>query len=355
MSRRKATIHDVARAVGVHASTVSRALNPQARHRVSAAVVEQIAAASRRLGYTPDVFAAGLRTRRSNTVGVLIPDIMNPVFPPILRGIEDALATAGCTAIIANTDAEASHDALLLDRLLGRRVDGLILATARRRDAMVDRCLAEGVPLVLINRTVAGRQPVSAVVNDDEAGIGLAVVHLLGLGHRRIAHVAGPQGLSTGHARRQGFLAALKNADSSLIVEASAYSAAAGIAAMAKLLAGKVRFTAVVAANDLLALGCYDALARAGLRCPQDVSVTGFNDMPFADRFSPPLTTVRIQHYEMGRRAGDVLLERLRRRSDTATVTIRLEPSLVVRGSTSPALLPVTAGRGSRHPRQRRE
>jgi len=339
MSPRKATILDVARAVGVHASTVSRALNPQARHRVSAAVAERIAAASHRLGYTPDVFAAGLRTRRSNTIGVLIPDIMNPVFPPILRGIEDALAAAGCTAIIANTDGGPRHDATLLDRLLGRRVDGLILATARRRDPMVDRCLAEGVPVVLINRTVAGRQPVSAVVNDDEAGIGLAVAHLLGLGHRRIAHIAGPRALSTGHARRLGFMAALKDADPALIVEAAAYSMAAGDAATARLLAGEARFTAIVAANDLLALGCYDALARAGLRCPQDMSVTGFNDMPFADRFSPPLTTVRIQHYEMGRRAGDVLLERLRRRSDIATVTIRLEPSLVVRGSTASLIL----------------
>lgn len=346
---RKATILDVAKAVGVHASTVSRALNPQTQHMVAEAVAERIAAASRRLGYTADVFASGLRTRRSNTIGVLIPDIMNPVFPPILRGIEDTLATAGCTAIIANAEGEPQRHGTILDRLLGRRVDGLILATAQRRDAVVDRCLAEGVPVVLINRMVAGKRPISAVVNDDEGGIKLAVDHLVALGHRHIAHIAGPQALSTGHARRNGFLAALKTADPALIVEASAYSETAGDAAMTRLLVDKVPFTAVVAANDLLALGCYDALARAGLDCPRDVSVTGFNDMPFVDRFSPPLTTVRIQHYEMGRRAGDVLMEHLRRR-DTAPVTIRLEPSLVVRGSTAPPAH-ATAGRGKSSPR----
>lgn len=338
MARSKVTIHDVADAVGVHPSTVSRVLNPATRHMVTAEIARRVRDAADRLGYRPNALAHGLRTRRSHTIGVLIPDITNPVFPPILRGIEDALAGPGYTVIIANTDGDAGRDALILDRMLGRRVDGLILATARRKDPTVERCVAEDVPVVLINRSTAGRARVAAVVNDDAAGIGLAVAHLAGLGHKRIAHIAGPQRLSTGHDRRRGFLQAMKaadlKADPALIATADAYSEREGQRALLSLLERRRRFTAVVAANDLLALGCYDALAAHGLSCPKDVSVTGFNDMPFVDKLNPPLTTVRIQHYEMGVEAARAMLEQIKD-PGSGRIDIKLEPSLVVRGSTA--------------------
>lgn len=337
MARSKATIHDVAKAVGVHPSTVSRVMNPSTRHMVTAEIARKVSEAARSLGYHRNALAHSLRTRRSSTVGVVIPDITNPVFPPILRGIEDALAAAGYTAIIANTDGAPDRDAVVLEHMLARRVDGLILATARRKDAVVERCVAEEVPVVLINRTVGKDSAVPSVVNDDLRGIGLTVAHLAGLGHKRIAHVAGPQDLSTGLERHRGFLAAMKaeglKADPALIAIAGVYSEREGQRAMLTLLDSNKRFTAVVAANDLLALGCYEALSSRGLSCPRDISVTGFNDMPFVDKLNPPLTTVRIQHYEMGVRAAKVLLERI---ADPRArrVDLRLEPSLVVRGST---------------------
>jgi LacI family transcriptional regulator len=342
MARTKATIHDVAKAVGVHASTVSRVMNPSRRHMVTTEIARRVIDAAKSLGYQPNALAHGLRMRRSNTVGVLIPDITNPVFPLILRGIEDALGSLGYTAIIANTDGDPARDALTLERMLARQVDGFILATARRQDPVVARCVAEDLPVVLINRMTSGIAGITAVVNEDARGIALAVAHLVGLGHRRIAHIAGPQHLSTGHERREGFIAAM--ADAGLLIEpklistALAYSEAEGERAMNALLDdGKFAsggFTAVVVANDLLAMGCYDALAARGLRCPADLSITGYNDMPFVDKLSPPLTTIRIQHYEMGVRAANLLLERLK---DPASrrVDIKLEPSLVVRGSTA--------------------
>ena len=339
MARSKATtINDVAKAVGVHPSTVSRVLNPGTRHMVTAEIAKRVGEAAERLGYQPNVLAHGLRTRRSLTIGVLIPDITNPVFPPILRGIEDQLAGAGYIVIIANTDGDAERDRLIVDRMLGRRVDGLILATARRKDPMVDRCVAEDIPVVLINRSTRSTAKVTAVVNDDASGIGLTVAHLAGLGHRRIAHVAGPQRLSTGYDRRRGFIEAMTaaglKADPALIAVADGYNEREGQRALSSLLDRGKRFTAVVAANDLLALGCYDALAAHGLRCPQDVSVTGFNDMPFVDKLNPPLTTVRIQHYEMGVQAARAMLEQIRN-PGTGRIDIKLEPSLVVRGSTA--------------------
>jgi LacI family transcriptional regulator len=338
MATKRVTIQDVARAARVHASTVSRALSTRARPLVTPAVADRVRAAADRLGYVPDPVAAGLRTRRTATVGVLIPDLANPVFPPILRGIEAALGDAGYTAIIANTDNDPDRAVQALERLAARRVDGMILATATHGDPLVARCRRLGLPVVLVNRG-GDSDGVSAVTNDDTRGIRLAVEHLVGLGHRRIAHVAGPGGLSTGAARRAGFFVAMRAhglaTSEDLVAEAGSYSIASGVGAAAALLGRHPGVTAIVAANDLLALGCYDELARRGLACPRDVSVTGYNDMPFADRFAPPLTTVRIAHRVMGVEAARVLLAEIAsprgRRQQ-----IRLEPELVVRGSTAP-------------------
>lgn len=335
MQRKRSSIQDVARAAGVHASTVSRVLNPRTRGLVSVAVAERIESLARKLGYSADPAASGLRTRRSGTIGVLIPDIANPVFPLILRGIEAALAEAGYTAIIANTDNDAARARAALERLAARRIDGAIIATATRRDALLERCRSLGLPTVLVNRAAGGGK-VSAVINDDRAGIALAVGHMLALGHRAIGHVAGPGNMSTGHSRRAGFVAALKaqGLGPPPIAAADSYAIAAGERACAQLLDTGARISAIVAANDLLALGCYDELKRRGLACPRDVSVTGFNDMAFADRFDPALTSVRIPHRLMGAEAARLLLAQIASPRFPRQV-IRLAPELVVRGSTA--------------------
>ncbi len=337
MAAKRVTIEDVARAARVHASTVSRALNPRTRGLVTAAVAERVRGAAGRLGYVPDPVAAGLRTRRTATVGVLIPDIANPLFPPLLRGLEAALGEAGYTAIIANTDNDPDRAAQALERLAARRVEGLILATATRADPLVARCRTLRLPVVLVNRATDVAR-VSSVVGDDALGVRLAVEHLLRLGHRHIGHVAGPAELSTGAARRASFAAAIAAAGlgtAGAIVEAAAYAIEPGRVAAAALLDRHPRLTAIVAANDLIALGCYDALAARGLACPLDCSVTGFNDMPFADRFAPPLTTVRLAHRLLGATAAELLLAELAH-PRLPKRQIRLAPELVVRGSTAP-------------------
>ena len=337
MPRKRITIEDVARAAGVHASTVSRALNPERQALVTGAVAARVAAAARRLGYSPDPVAAGLRTRRSSTIGVLVPDIANPLFPPILRGIEAALGEAGYTAIIANTDNDPQRASDALERLAARRADGIILATASRRDPLVERCRKLGLPVVLVNRGVDDATA-SAVITADEAGVALAVLHLADLGHRAIGHIAGPRRLSTGAQRRSGFVAALRTIGAGrlppAIAEAQSYEIEAGRRAAAALLAANPGITAIVAANDLLALGCYDEAKRLGLGCPRDISITGFNDMPFADRFDPPLTTVRIPHRAMGAEAARLLLAEIENPRSPKR-EIELQPELVVRGSTA--------------------
>jgi LacI family transcriptional regulator len=182
---------------------------------------------------------------------------------------------------------------------------------------------------------------VTAVINDDAHGIGLAASHLAGLGHKTIAYIGGPQDTSTGHDRFLAFKN-LKNAGhfkshNDLILNCKAFTEAEGYRGFLTLLKKERKFTAVIAANDLLALGCYDALSELGLRCPTDISVTGFNDMPFVDRWSPPLTSVHIPHDEIGNQAAELLLEKIRN-PQAPIRTVNILPELIVRGSTtSPA------------------
>ncbi len=336
MARQK-NLADVARLAGVHASTVSRVLNPATRSMIRPAVAERVMEAVASVGYRPHAIAASLRTRRSSTVGVLIPDLTNPLFAQIVRGIEDGLGAAGYTAVLGNSDNEPARERTLLQRMRERRVDGLILATAHREDALIAECRAEDMPLVLVNRTVDDRA-VSAVVVDDSAGIQLAVDHLVGLGHRAIAHLAGPQDLSTGRLRQRSFAKAMAAAgldiDPRLILVCRAMTEAEGGRQFAVLESRGIPFSAVLAGNDLIAMGCYDEIAARGLNCPGAVSIVGYNDIRFVDRLAPPLTTVRIPQYEMGAEAARLLLARMR--DPAAPVqTITLRPELIVRGSTA--------------------
>ena len=329
------TIRDVARVANVHPGTVSRALNDETRALVNPETAERVIAAANELGYRPNRIARGLKTSRSHTIGVLIPDITNPIFPPILRGIEDRLDEAGYTSLIVNTDNDPERESIYVEAMRARQVDGFISATARLdRELLVELA---GTPLVLVNRSLEDGS-VPAVTVDDRQGIGLAVAHVVALGHQRIGHIAGPQDLSTGHRRHLGFVEAMRAAG--LVAPADhvgfteQFTEEEGARACAALLDAAPHLTAIVAANDLHALGCYDTLEQRGLACPDDISIVGFNDMPFVDRLRPPLTSVRIPQREIGKVAADLLLEQLSSGELSASETL-LEATLVVRGSTA--------------------
>lgn len=331
MNRPVTTIKQIADATGVHPSTVSRALDPKKRHLVAEEVAKRIASHAEALGYQPNRLAASLRLGRSNLIGVLLPDIANPVFAPILGGITEALTAEGYAPIVADAGNSSSQQILFVETLLSQRVDGLILATVSQDDELVGFCLGRGLPVMLVNRSEA-RDRVSSVVSDDHLGMRLAVDHLVGLGHRRVAHIAGPSSTSTGVLRRDGFERAMSHHGlAGTVCDATSYTRQAGADAATSILNTKI--TAIVAANDLLALGALDALKRRNLRCPKDVSIVGHNDMPFMDVVSPPLTTVRIEHREMGRRAARMLIHAIKTgSSDVVHVVLRSE--LIIREST---------------------
>ncbi|WP_218035983.1 MULTISPECIES: LacI family DNA-binding transcriptional regulator [Sphingobium] len=332
------TIKQVAEAAAVHPSTVSRALNPETRYLVAQEVAERVLAVAQRLGYRRNLLAAGLRTGRSHLVGMLVPDIANTVFSPILSGAAERLAAEGFSTVVADVGREPGRQLEIARELATRQIEGLILATVQRDDPVVDFCLEQGIPAVLVNRAEEKRR-LSAVVSDDALGMQLAVDHVVELGHRKIAHLAGPDSVSTGHLRRRAFYGAmeqhgLRSVDT-LHEAAEGYSREEGAAATRRLLDRAPGITAIVAANDLLALGAYDALKERGLRCPQDISIIGHNDMPMMDLVTPPLTTIRISHNALGREAADLLLQRIRG-DDPEIRNIVLAPSLVVRESTAP-------------------
>ena len=346
----RVTLREVAALAGVNPATVSRVLNPDTRHLVKTDTAQRVEAAARRLDYEPNRVARSLRTRRSYIIGVVIPDLTNPLFPPIVRGIEDALGASGYTALLANTDRDPGRTRQMFEALRGQQVDGFIMATAATEDALVADALEEGVPLVLVNRTL-DRSAVSAVAPDDRGGIRQAVEHLAGLGHRAIAHIAGPQVMSTGLLRYRGFVEAMAAANLDVldgaVVFAPSFTEDAGAAAAQQLLRALPSCTAIVAANDLVALGVYEAAAELGRKCPDDLSVVGFNDMLFADKFAPPLTTVHVPVYELGTQAAELLLERLQSEHAPAR-TLLLATRLVVRGSTAPPPRRLTLRAGGR-------
>jgi LacI family transcriptional regulator len=332
------TIRDVARLADVHPGTVSRALNPHTRGLVNQETAARVLAAADELEYRPNSMARGLKTSRSMTIGVLIPDLTNPLFPPIVLGIDDRLTRDGYTPLLVNTGSDPARERASIGAMLARQVDGIIAATARLDIEPLAEVIATGLPIVLVNRTFEDGS-ISACTVDDRRGTALAVRHMIELGHERLGYVGGPQNVSTGHRRYLGFTAAMEIAGLALPPErvsfAGAFTEEAGARAAAEVLRADPRVTAIITANDRLAIGCYDALGQAGLNCPDDVSIVGFNDMMFIDRLRPPLSSVRVPQREIGYAAADLLLEQLAN-EDIAPREVMLEPTLVVRGSTAP-------------------
>jgi LacI family transcriptional regulator len=331
------TMKDVAKASGVHFSTVSRALNPATRDLVKPQIAKRILETAQKLGYRTNSLASSLRTKRSRVVGVVVPDLASLLFPPILEGIELCLLKEGYMTIVANSANNLERHRHILAGMMERQVDGLIIASATLQDPVLDEWLENRTPIVLVNRTdESGRAP--AVVNDDLRGIALAVRHLVDLGHKRIAHIAGPEFLSTGAVRQRGFLLACEEFSvpktKHSVVPATAFTREAGRVACLELLAKNPKITAIVAANDLIALGCYDAIAEQDISCPADISITGYNDAPFVDLVRPPLTTVRIDQREMGLEAARILLAKMS--GHNAIADILLRPKLIERQSTAP-------------------
>lgn len=338
VARHTPTLADVAAEARVHIGTASRALNEATKDMVKSETLRRVQDAANRLGYSPNVLASSLRSQKTASIGVVLPDLTNPFLPPIVRGIEDVLTKRGYVALLGNTDNDAELERKLVETLRARRVDGFIIATSKRNHPILENIAKSRTPIVLINRTTE-RDDISSVISDDAAGIRAAVSHLVELGHTHIVHIAGPADLSTGRDRAKAFADAMR--DNKLPIKSTdiflceQYSIAEGYAATKQIFATRSDVTALVAANDRIALGVLQALRDLKLSCPDEVSVVGFNDMPFVDLVTPPLTTIRVNQYALGAQSAELLLDRLAD-SSTITKTVVLPVKLIIRGTTGP-------------------
>jgi LacI family transcriptional regulator len=336
--RRHVTLQDVAKEAGVHRATASRALNPERQPLVNNETIARVRAAAERLGYVADPIAQALRGGATQQVGILIRTIRHPWVGDFLRGADTGLTGAGYVPWITFTGDDALRVRALVKAMSAWRIQGLMIATARVPDEVVVEAAETGMPMVVIARD-APDQVCSVVNADNEGGARTAVGHLLRLGHTRIAFVAGPLEVPVLYDRLRGFKDAIDDSglkpDSRLVRIAEGYSVADGEAACRELLASGHRVTAIAAANDSLAVGCYLALERAGLRVPEDISVIGFDDLPLTAELRPSLSTMRFPGYDMGLEAADLVLaqmdgEQIPRRR------VLLSPELVARQSTTP-------------------
>jgi LacI family transcriptional regulator len=331
----RATIRDVARLAGVSSSTVSRYLNDSAHLSTSAR--ERIAGAMAKLGYRPDATARTMRTRRSRCLGVLVPDIANPFFVEIASAIERTAAEHGYTVMICNTDEDSAKEERLVQTLIDRSVDGLIMIAC---DGTTPAIIAQAgrLPMVAIDRVV-DHSLVMSIAGDNFTGAALATRRLLGLGHRRIAFLTGPLSIPAYNERYAGFREALDGAalawDQSLFLGGHATVEEGQRVVAAAHQSGR-RFTAIFAASDLLAIGALLAARQRGLALPDDLSVIGYDNIPFSAYVHPGLSTVDQPKREMGRMGAIALIQALDSREPLEAKVLRIAPRLVMRGSCAP-------------------
>jgi len=309
-------ITDVAREAGVSIATVSRVVNNN-DYPVRAATRAQVLEAVERLGFRPNDLARGLMQKRTRTVGLLVPDLANPYYPEIARGVEDAASAQLYALVFCNTDRRADKAEYYVNTLLQKRMDGIIIAGGGTDFTEASTAFAEyGAPVVFIGRHAEG---VHSVQISNSAAARDATSHLTMLGHRAIAFLAGPLALTSVQDRVDGYRAGLEDAglefDERLLREGD-FGERSGYESAQALLAQDPRPTAIFAANDLMAIGAIAAVHDAGLTVPGDVSVVGFDGIALASYVRPALTTVAIPTYELGAAAMRMLLELVERKQN---------------------------------------
>lgn len=327
------TIRDVARLAGVSASTASRVLSGS-DHPVAADVRQRVMRAAEELAFTPNAFARGLSKREFHLIGLLIPDIRNPYFVEIARGIEDSASRHGYLVVLCNTDRVAEKERGYVEELRAMRAGIILAGSAIDREDHLKDLANHPAPIVAISRH---ELPCSSVLTDSFQGALDATTHLIQLGHRHIAFIGGPRNTFSSVDRLEGFRLAMEQngipIDEELIVEGD-YTLEGGAAAFRRLMAVRRSPSAVFAANDQTALGAMREARHNGLRIPRDISLVGFDGIAAAAQSEPPLTTIHLSLHHIGQLAADLLLDQLKTgRVEQRSVLVKGE--LVVRGSTS--------------------
>jgi LacI family transcriptional regulator len=332
LDRRRITIRDVAALAGVDVSLVSRVLNDHPKASAGQATRERILDAARTLGYQPNVAARGLRMARTWTLGLLLPNLTNPLYATIAGAAERRAQERGF-GLFFGTQVEGEEEATFARMLQQGRVDGLLTASGVLGDHFLRRFAGgERGPVVMLNRRVRGVP--SAVTVDDAAGAALAIQHLAKLGHERVAGIFGPHSIDTTRRRRTGFLAAAARAGvDATAVDVAGLDPLAGSLAAGEIFANHGEVTAIFASTFAIGTGVLRAARQARVRIPEDISLVALHDSELADYLNPALTTVSLPVAEMAQRAVDLLVDQIDGGAPH-NVVVRTAPKLVLREST---------------------
>ena len=308
--------------------------------KVSPRTAERVRLAIKALNFYPDTNARALGSGRSNLFGLIISDITNPFFPELVKAFEDIAVSHRQDILIGNTNYDQERMQICVQRMLQRRVDGVAIMTSEMDDKLVTDFSRREIPLVFLDSVSAG-PGVSRVQIDYQAGIDEAVGHLIALGHRRIAFISGPLRLQSAQMRYKAFVESAVHdhldSDPRLMAEGN-HKVDGGHDAMARILASGVKPTAVLTSNDLTAIGAMGAIAEAGLRVPEDISVIGYDDIQLSAFTMPPLTTVSLPRTEIATAAFRALWNAITSEGKRPVIGTEclVKPKLVVRGSTGP-------------------
>jgi LacI family transcriptional regulator len=334
---RYTTLKDIAKLAGVSHTTVYRALND--KPRISQSTKERIISIARELNYQPNVLAQSLVLGRTKTLGLVITTIVNPFYPELAKGIEDAARSFGYSIILCSTNFDPSLEKQYIDMLRSRGVDGIIFTSAHIHDPNITSLVEDRFPLILVNRRVYGNplmDNVDYVVVENTKGGFLAVEHLIRMGHERIGVISGPSDSSAAVERLEGVRRAFIEYDlnpASLQVLEGDFLKLSGYEAAEEFLAMGNPPSAIFGINDYMALGALEAILDSGLRVPEDVALIGFNDIEFSSLKTVELSTIGQKKYEMGSIAVHTLIERIERGDGDRARQITLEPDLIIRKS----------------------
>lgn len=325
---------DIAKIAGVSVNTVSRALND--RPEINEETKRNIKKIAQELHYVPNTIAASLASKKSKTIGLVIPDLCDPFFAMQARGVEDAAKKNGYSVIIINTDEIPQNELDAITTLYGIRVAGVILTSVSLGMGHIEEMENRELPLVLLNRYL--RQfDTDYVINDHRKGSYVATKHLLDLGHERIGIILGPERITSVQDRLSGYLNAMDEAGIKLsneyVIHGENLKPATGELLSEELMRKNPRPTAIFAYCDSLAIGAVAGIRKLGYKIPQDVALVGYDDIPFAAHLDVPLTTIAQPAYTMGKTACEVLLKRIASGGELKTEHVVFEPKLIVRKS----------------------
>ncbi|MEZ4865172.1 MAG: LacI family DNA-binding transcriptional regulator [Caldilineaceae bacterium] len=305
------TLEQVARAAGVSMATASRVLS-NSSHPIRAETRQRVLQLAEAMEYRPNLLARSMRTERTNTIGIIADDLLSPFTPPIIRGIQDYLKTIDYLGLIVNSDWDPTLEQEAISTLLSRAVEGIIFVESGHL-APTQELIDSQKPYMFVHR-LFGASVQNSVAPDDYGGAQLVMEHLLALGHRRIAHIAGPQNWHSAQQRLQSYVASLHRhglpVEPAYIV-VSDWEFEGGMAAMTQLLTHQPWPSALFVANDMMALGALEALRRAGLQVPNDMALASYDNRELSRALSPKLTTVSLPAYRMGRKAAELLWQKI--------------------------------------------